>query len=62
MPRLQRITGLSSLDQLIVGMLVLYLFVFAFELSLVLPCGGWENLDTCDHSSAEAARAAWQGY
>lgn len=62
MARLQRITHLSSIDQLIVGILVLYLFVFVFELSLVLPCGGWENLDACDHSSAEAARAAWQGY
>ena len=62
MARLQRITNLSSIDQLIVGILVLYLFVFVFELSLVLPCGGWENLDACDHSSAEAARAAWQGY
>jgi len=62
MARLTRITNLSSVDQLIVGILVLYLFVFAFELFLVLPCGGWENLDGCNHSSAEAARAAWQGY
>jgi hypothetical protein len=62
MARLARITNLTSVDQLIVGILVLYLFVFAFELFLVLPCGGWENLDGCNHSSAEAARAAWQGY
>ena len=62
MARLARITNLSSVDQLIVGILILYLFVFVFELFLVLPCGGWENLDGCNHSSAEAARAAWQGY
>ena len=62
MARLQRITNLSSIDQLIVGILVLYLFVFVCELSLVRPGGGGENLDACDHSSAEAARAAWQGY
>jgi len=62
MARFSRITNLTSVDQLIVGILVLYLFVFAFELFLVVPCGGWENLDGCNHSSAEAARAAWQGY
>ena len=61
MARLTRITNLSSVDQLIVGILVLYLFVFAFELFLVLPCGGWENLDGCNHSSAEAARGAGAG-
>ena len=62
MPRLVRITSLSSVDQLIIGLLVLYLFVFAFELFLVLPCGGWEHLESCNSSSAEAALAAWQGY
>ncbi|MCA9511809.1 MAG: DUF2781 domain-containing protein [Myxococcales bacterium] len=62
MPRLVRPTRLSTVDQLIVGVLVLYLFVFVFELALVMPCGGWEHLEGCDSSSAEAARAAWQGY
>jgi hypothetical protein len=62
MTRLSRITGLSTVDQLIVGLLVLFLFVFAFELFLVLPCGGWENLEGCNSASADAALAAWQGY
>lgn len=44
------------------GILVLFLFVFAFELSLVVPCGGWDSLEGCDSPSAEAALAAWQGY
>lgn len=62
MARFVRITGMSTVDQLIVGILVLFLLVFVFELSLVVPCGGWENLEQCDSSSAPAARAAWQGY
>ena len=62
MARLNRITALSTVDQLIVGILVLFLFVFLFELSLVVPCGGWDQLDQCDSSRAPAARAAWQGY
>ncbi|MBJ22965.1 MAG: DUF2781 domain-containing protein [bacterium] len=62
MTPLRRITDLSTLDQLIVGVLILFLFVFGFELFLVVPCGGWENLGSCTGSFAEAARAAWQGY
>jgi hypothetical protein len=62
MSGLIRVTELPTVDQLIVGILVLYLFVFGFELMLVVPCGGWENLAGCDSPSAEAARAAWQGY
>jgi len=58
----RRLTERSSTDLLIMGILVLYLFVFAFELSLVMPCGGWENLEGCDSPSADAALAAWQGY
>lgn len=60
--RLPRVTELPTVDQLIVGILVLFLFVFVFELYLVVPCGGWENLEGCDSRSAQAARAAWQGY
>ena len=62
MPRLTKITELSTIDQLIIGILVLFLFVFAFELFLVVPCGGWENLEGCNGASADAAKAAWQGY
>ena len=48
-PRAPRgIATLSSLDQLIVGALLLFLLVFAFELLLVLPCGGWEQISTCE--------------
>ena len=59
MARLTRITNLSTFDQLIVGILVLFLFVFAFELYLVVPCGGWENVETCNSPAAEGA---WAGY
>ena len=59
MARLTRITGLSTVDQLIVGILILFLFVFAFELYLVVPCGGWENVKAC---GSPAAEGAWAGY
>ncbi len=62
MPRLAKITELTTIDQLIIGILVLFLFVFAFELFLVVPCGGWENLEGCNGASADAAKADWQGY
>ena len=52
----------SNLDLLIMGILVLFLAVFFFELWLVVPCGGWDALEGCDSPSAEAALAAWQGY
>ena len=52
----------SNLDLLIMGILVLFLFVFLFELWLVVPCGGWDALEGCDSPSAEAALVAWQGY
>ena len=54
------ITALSSLDQLIVGILLLFLAVFVFELLLVVPCGGWENLSTCD--AAIAKDGVWSSY
>jgi len=57
-----RLPERSSLDLLIMGILVLFLFVFIFELWLVVPCGGWDALEGCESPSAETALAAWQGY
>ena len=57
-----RLADRSSMDLLIMGILVLFLLVFLFELSLVVPCGGWDSLEGCASPSAEAALAAWQGY
>ena len=48
LPAPRSLTALSSLDQLIVGALVLFLLVFAFELLLVVPCGGWERISACE--------------
>jgi hypothetical protein len=53
-------TALANLDQLIVGALVLFSFVFAFELLLLVPCGGWEHLATCE--SAVKTDSAWSLY
>ena len=60
LPAARNIAALSSLDQLIVGALVLFLLVFAFELLLVLPCGGWERIATC--ASAIKTDSAWSLY
>jgi hypothetical protein len=51
---------LSKLDQWIVGALVLFLLVFVFELRLVLPCGGWEQIATCE--AAIKTDSAWSLY
>jgi len=55
--------GLGSLppfDQLIVGALFLFLLVFVFELMLVVPCGGWAALSSCE--TALMKDGAWSGY
>src|SRR2546426_8924684 len=60
LPEPRNFTALSSLDQLIVGALVLFLLVFAFELRLVLPCGGWERVSTC--AAAIKTDSSWSLY
>ena len=52
--------GLSSLDQLIVGALLLFSLVFVFELWLLVPCGGWQHLATCE--AAVKTDSAWSLY
>jgi hypothetical protein len=54
------VAGLSHLDQLIVGALLLFLCVFVFELRLVVPCGGWERISTC--AAAIKTDSAWSLY
>ena len=54
------ISDLTTLDQLIVGVLLLFLAVFVFELMLLVPCGGWENLSTC--TTPIATTGAWSAY
>jgi hypothetical protein len=59
-PGSRSLAGLSNLDQWIVGALVLFLLVFAFELRLVLPCGGWEQIARCE--AAIKTDSAWSLY
>ena len=59
-PAPRNLTALASLDQLIVGALVLFLLVFAFELLLVVPCGGWQQVSTC--AAAIKTDSAWSLY
>jgi hypothetical protein len=55
-PGRRGIAGLSPLDQLIVGALILFLVVFVGELSVVVPCGGhWFGLSTCESATTNAA-------
>lgn len=59
-PRLRDVGTLSAVDRLIVGALILFLAVFAFELLLVVPCGGWQNVSRC--TSSLSLNGAWSSY
>jgi hypothetical protein len=52
--------SLSTLDQFIVGCLILLLLVFGLELMLLIPCGGWHNLPTC--TASVKTNGAWTDY
>jgi len=55
-----RLVDRSTQDQLIIGTLLLFILVYAMELALLLPCGGWDGIDTCD--IPDMALAMWSDY
>jgi len=43
-----RLVDRSALDQFILGLLIVFMLVFAYELMLLVPCGSFTDLSTCD--------------
>lgn len=48
------------IDNFICGMLVMYLFVYAAELYILLPCGSFHDIANCD--LPPASMAFWRAY
>lgn len=48
------------IDNFIVGMLIMYLFVYVAELYILMPCGSFHDIANCD--LPPASRAFWQAY
>lgn len=48
------------IDNFIIGLLILYTFVFVTELNILIPCGSFHNIVNCD--LPPAAKAFWHAY
>ena len=55
-----RLVDRSALDQFIIGVLILFLLVYASELMILVPCGSFAALSSCDLPSA--SKDFWSTY
>ncbi len=60
-PRLgHTLTTRYDIDNFIVGLLIMFLLVYALELMILIPCGSFHDIMSCD--LPPASRAFWQAY
>lgn len=52
--------GRYNIDNFIVGLLIMYLFVYALELMILMPCASFHDIVNCD--LPPASKAFWQAY
>jgi len=55
-----RLVDRSPLDQFIVGLLIVFLLVYAYELMLLVPCGSFADMANCD--LPPASKQFWSTY
>ena len=55
-----RLFDRSALDQLIIGVLILFLLVYVSELMILVPCGSFAALSSCDLPAA--SKEFWSTY
>ncbi len=57
---MKRITERTDVDCFIIGFLILFLFVYVSELLILVPCGSFASLATCD--LPQASKDFWTSY
>jgi uncharacterized membrane protein YhaH (DUF805 family) len=54
------LTTRHDIDNFIIGLLIMFLCVYALELMILMPCGSFHDIVSCDLPSA--SQAFWQAY